>query len=303
MIRDDIYDYLKSELSDTSNLVSEAAKYVVLGERNSKKGHFWRPILAINVAEMYGAFRDEIMPVAVGLELGHTASLILDDLPSMDNSGHRRGRPSCHIKYGEAVTELCSHYLLGKADLLTVNNDRISSDKCRNVLRESKKTLLNLIQGQEIDLFECNNGINDLRINGFGDKEFNKIIKTYALKTGVLYGAAAAIGGIIGDASEEDIKKLRNFGNGLGVVYQIGDDLCDVLANSRDLGKPVNQDRDKKTLINLIGINKTNKYRNDLFNKIKDSLEDISSNTVVLDNFADELCSSHDRLIYKNHLY
>ncbi len=235
-LREKIYDYLEKTLDRDEGVVNEAAKYTVLN-----KGHFWRPVTLIKSAEIYGVSLEESLPYAGCLEFVHTASLILDDMPSMDDAEFRRNKKSCHLVYGEDIAELTSHYLTSLADLIGSKGD-INDSKYRAIVQETKQTALNLIGGQEIDL-------KDVRINNISE-----IDRFYGMKTGSLFSAAAAIGGILGGASDKDLDNLREFGMNLGIAYQYGDDLYDQLAPTTFLGKPTGKDKNKNTPIKVLGV-------------------------------------------------
>ena len=231
-----IYDYLENALDRDEGVVNEAARYSVLNN-----GHFWRPTTLIKSAEAYGVSLEDSLPYAVGLEFVHTASLILDDMPSMDDADIRRKKKTCHLVYGEDIAELTSHYLTSLADLIG-NEGNVDDSKYRAIVQETKQTALNLIGGQEIDL-------KDVEINSICE-----IDRFYGMKTGSLFSAAAAIGGILGGASESDLNNLRRFGMNLGIAYQYGDDLYDELAPAAFLGKPTGKDKNKNTPVKVLGV-------------------------------------------------
>jgi len=235
-LREKIYDYLENALDRDEGVVNEAARYSVLNQ-----GHFWRPVTLIKSAEVYDVSLEDSLPYAAGLEFVHTASLILDDLPSMDDADFRRNKKSCHLVYGEDIAELTSHYLTSLTDLIG-SEGNVSDEKYRAIIQETKQTALNLISGQEIDL-------KDIKINSI--KEIDKF---YGMKTGSLFSAAAAIGGILGGASESDLDNLRGFGMNLGIAYQYGDDLYDELSPVCFLGKPTGKDKNKNTPVKVLGV-------------------------------------------------
>ena len=272
---DEVYDYMNEKLSLDGTIVGDAARYVVLN-----KGHMWRPVVTIKTAEMYGVPISRIMPFAAGIELVHSATLVLDDMPSMDNSPMRRGRKSCHLEFGEDIAELCSHYLISFADLITAESD-VTDGQYREVIKETKSTALNLIQGQEIDL-HCLNIESPEEIDRF-----------YGMKSGSLYASAAVIGGIIGNAYEDELKHLRAFGMNLGIAYQYGDDLYDFLGNADDLGKPIGQDVGKKTPIDILGVEGTKKVRKKFENAARESLKNLPRDVSSLDELITKVTGTH----------
>tara|TARA_Y100000310_G_scaffold343195_2_gene449745 strand:- start:42 stop:890 length:849 start_codon:yes stop_codon:yes gene_type:complete len=272
---DEIYEYMNEALSEDGTIVGDAARYVALN-----KGHMWRPVVTIKTAGMYSVPKSRAMPFAAGIELVHSATLILDDMPSMDNSPIRRGKKTCHLQFGEDIAELCSHYLVSLADLLTARSD-VTNKQYRDVVKETKSTALNLIQGQEIDL-HCLNIDSPEEIDRF-----------YGLKSGSLYASAAVIGGIIGDAYEDELKHLRAFGMNLGIAYQYGDDLYDFLGNPDDLGKPTGQDAGKKTPIDILGIEGTKEIRKKFENAARESLKNLPRDVSSLDELITRVTGTH----------
>jgi geranylgeranyl diphosphate synthase type II len=274
-LSDEIYDYLCKTLSLDGTIVGDAARYVALN-----RGHMWRPTVTVRTAEMYGVPRSKIMPFAAGIELVHGATLVLDDMPSMDDSPMRRGKKSCHLEFGEDIAELCSHYLVSLSDLITAKSE-VTDKQYRDVIKETKSTALNLIQGQEIDLHNLN----------IDSPE--EIDRFYGMKSGSLYASAAVIGGIIGDAYEDELKYLRAFGMNLGIAYQYGDDLYDFLGNPEDLGKPTGQDAGKKTPIDILGVEGTKKVRKKFEDAARESLKNLPRDVSSLDELITKVTGTH----------
>jgi len=238
--------------------VEKAARYVALNA-----GHLWRPLVVLKTAQAYNISIDKALPYAVGIELVHNATLILDDLPSMDNSNMRRGQAACHIKFGVNIANLCSHYFIANSILLATRGPASEKQKS-DILSEVASAAENLIVGQEKDLYDTNDR-----------QTLEDLLEFYRLKSGSLYGSAAVIGGILGNAPSDEINNLRGFGISLGIAYQIGDDLYDKLGNNQDLGKPTGQDIRKKTPIDLIGIDAAFLLRKVLEEKAKSNLRKI----------------------------
>jgi geranylgeranyl diphosphate synthase type II len=162
-----------------------------------------RPILCINAFETIGGTGDKILPYAAALELGHTSSLIKDDLPAMDNHRERRGNPSCWKKFGVATAMMA-------ADLLSFEAFRISlSYPDKRVTIELMDSIISMINGQTLDCL----GVRSPQIN--------------ELKTAKLFEACFVIGAIIGGATEDQIEVFRQQGNKYGIEFQLRDDIQD----------------------------------------------------------------------------
>lgn len=210
--------------------VEEAARYTLLAG-----GHRWRSILAISLAEEYGVATPGLLERACAPECMHAASIILDDLPCMDNAELRRGKPTCHIQYGEAIATLASVHLINTA--WHVINEFSQDEHRHALLRKGYDVGSKMVQGQEVDLLdhECS---------------YEKIIQRFSDKSGELY--ALAVFGALYPVWQED--KMNEFGCSIGIAYQIADDLHDVLSDKTSLGKDVRQDDGLPTLITLGGV-------------------------------------------------
>ena len=230
---------LENILPNNGSKVGEAARYMVLNN-----GSRWRPLIMIATAEMYDKNATEkILPNACSIELGHTASLIFDDKPSMDNAYLRRGKESCHVKFGEDIADLTGIFLINHAYQLNLGNKNISPNNTIKALRMMGKStgLEGLVGGQEKDLKG--------RIQ---NQEY--LEKFYAQKSGGLYALAASMGGILYNADKKEIKALANYGKNLGIAYQFIDDVLDVIGNSNDMGKSTNMDKNKLTSVHIFGV-------------------------------------------------
>ena len=219
----------------------------------------------------------------MAIECIHTYSLVHDDLPSMDNDDMRRGKPSCHIKFGEANALLAGDALLTKAFSLAAETSKIRPVnvlKAISVLADCSG-IDGMIGGQVIDLF-------------YEDKKADEnILKTICtLKTGALIKAACKIGAILGGADEDRIKAAENYAEYLGLAFQIVDDILDVVGDQDKLGKPINSDleNNKSTFVTLFGIEKCKKLVEELTEKAKSSLDIFGETADELKALADYLC-------------
>jgi geranylgeranyl diphosphate synthase type II len=212
-----------------------------------------RPILALAAAEALHARSESLLPVACALECIHTYSLIHDDLPAMDNDDLRRGKPTCHVVFGEAEAILAGDGLLSFAfELLS------HPDAQQTTSPVAQLTMINLIAkaigpkgmvgGQSLDLAAEGQAI---------DFEHLRLIHGY--KTGALITASVQAGAIFGQANEEQFAALSRYGVQIGLAFQIVDDLLDVEGTTEDLGKTAGADaeRNKATYPAFFGVAKT----------------------------------------------
>lgn len=210
-----------------------------------------RPILCLAAAEAVTereqAYR-LALPVACAFECIHTYSLIHDDLPAMDDDDLRRGQPTNHIVYGEAAA------ILAGDGLLTYAFDMLSSDATAAIRDATRLSIiqtiaraagpLGMVGGQSLDMIYAGKPV--------GYEELRTIHRS---KTGALITAAVVCGGLVAGASDEHLKHLQDYGDNIGLAFQIVDDLLDVEATTEQLGKTAGSDMksDKVTYPSLFG--------------------------------------------------
>ena len=242
--------------------VIEAARYSLFAG-----GKRLRPILCRAGAEVVGGAIEPAMPAACALEMIHTYSLIHDDLPAMDNDDFRRGVPTNHKVYGEAVAILAGDALLTEAFefFARSGNGRIPAHKVLDVIRIGVKAAgyRGMIGGQMIDL-ECENRKVDLATVEY----------MHVHKTGALLSASLEIGAILGGGDESQIKTLRNYGHHLGLAFQITDDLLDVEGDAALMGKTPGSDqaKNKMTYPALLGLAQSKEAARDHVERALDAL-------------------------------
>jgi len=195
-----------------------------------------RPILALAAAEAVGGNQEDVLPLACALELIHTYSLIHDDLPAMDNDDLRRGKPTSHKMFGEALAILTGDALLTEAFFLLARPDLMPRVPPRRRLRAIWEVAraagsLGMVGGQTMDILCQGKEV---------DKDLLEYIHTH--KTGALIAAAVSGGAIIGGASSRQYRALSKYGEKLGLAFQIIDDLLDVQGNVNQMGKAVHKD-------------------------------------------------------------
>lgn len=219
--------------------VARAARYAL--EAGGKR---IRPVLALAVCRALGGGEAAVMPFACAVEFIHTYSLIHDDLPCMDNDDLRRGKPSCHIKYGEAAALLAGDALLTHA-FETASHAKADAALITEVIKvlSSAAGIGGMIGGQAMD------------IEGVSTAE--GLTRLCKMKTGALICAAAKIGVLSSGCSDKKVlDSAARYGENLGIAFQIKDDLLDVLGDERLIGKRVGKDAQagKKTFVDHLGI-------------------------------------------------
>jgi geranylgeranyl diphosphate synthase type II len=210
--------------------IHRAARYSLMAG-----GKRLRPALVIAAAEAVGGHEEDALPGAAAVEMIHTYSLIHDDLPAMDNDDLRRGRPTSHVVFGEALAILAGDALLTHAFhvLAASPGDLPPARRLRAMAVLSRAAGLGgLIGGQAVDLQSEGKVV---------DAETLEFIHRH--KTGALMRASAEVGAILGGGSEEAVARLARFGEELGLAFQIVDDILDVEGDSAALGKTAGKDQ------------------------------------------------------------
>ncbi|MBR3933877.1 MAG: polyprenyl synthetase family protein [Clostridia bacterium] len=207
-----ISEYLSDYKKASPNLI-DAMKYSVLNG-----GKRLRSVLCTEVCSMLGGDAKKAMPFACGIELIHAYSLVHDDLPAMDNADTRRGQPSCHKKYGEAMGILCGDALLNSAyELMLSNCDDESCVKAAKILAETAGSE-GMITGQ----------VKDLYVGSSGNVTKDVLIDIIEQKTMAIIRGSVLAGSIIAGANDKTLFKMEKFAYSLGLAFQIRDDFEDI---------------------------------------------------------------------------
>lgn len=226
-------------------------------------GKRFRPALLLGVVKAYNTLMlDGAMHAAYAIELLHTYSLIHDDLPAMDDSPLRRGKPTLHVVYDE-VTAILVGDALNTYSFEVLSNAPFSDYTRVQLIRElaSNGGLNGMVLGQAIDCYFENKPL---------DIEDVKVLHTN--KTAKLIAASLKMGAII-VGKEELGERLYDFGIKLGLLFQIQDDILDVTQSSQEAGKLTNNDEDKNSFVTLLGLEKAMKEANELANELSDELD------------------------------
>jgi geranylgeranyl diphosphate synthase type II len=229
-----------------------------------------RPILAIAAAEALGARSSGLLPLAGALELIHTYSLIHDDLPAMDDDDFRRGRPTCHKVYGEAIAILAGDGLLTMAFELLSDPRRskgVSANRLIAIIKEisTASGVLGMVGGQVVDMEAEGREI-----------DFPTLEYIHTRKTGALIRASVRVGAIYAKASEKRLKALTRYGELAGLSFQIVDDILDITGTREEIGKNVGSDlkKGKRTFPSFFGLEGSRLRANEVADKAIHALRD-----------------------------
>jgi geranylgeranyl diphosphate synthase type II len=244
-------------------------------------GKRFRPALLFAVGSTFGAPHNHLLASACALEMVHTYSLIHDDLPSMDDDDLRRGRPTCHVRFGEATATLAGDALQTLAFQSIAGDENLSAETRVRVISELARgagTPHGMVAGQARDL--------EAESQDVSAEDLEWIHK---LKTGALIVAAARCGAIIANADESELEAISEYAARLGLLFQITDDLLDVTATAQDLGKTPGKDaRAKKaTYPALYGIESARQHAVEIHEETCDALAPIKQSTQLLSTLAD----------------
>jgi len=262
-------EYLPSE-ENSPSIIHKAMRYSVFGG-----GKRIRPILTLATAELFGRNTESVIESACGIELIHTFSLIHDDLPSIDNDDFRRGKPSNHKVFGEAIAILAGDALLVSGFDLIIKNSEIKEIKRQSILKVIKETSFyigteNMLGGQVEDISVKNENITKL-----------DLINLYMKKTAALICLSIRAGAILSGVNQRQLKALTKYGKNIGLAFQIVDDMLDIMQDQRDTGKP--------TYVNKFGMKESNSESERLIKEAKDSLKIFNHKAETLRNIADYL--------------
>lgn len=250
--------YIESKLSSlvpesaiSHRILYEAARYSLLGG-----GKRIRPLLALATAESLGADWKKALTAACALELIHTYSMIHDDLPCMDDDDYRRGKPSLHKQYDEGIATLAGDFLLTHAFQVLANDKDLQPEQKVQLIQilAEKAGGNGMIAGQILDL-----AAEKTRPN------FAELQNIHLKKTGQLIAASLETGAIAASAKPEVRQQLCQFGEEIGLAFQIVDDVIDVTNSEKKHGKKQSSDQinGKATYVTLLGIDKAQKLADD----------------------------------------
>ncbi len=256
--------------------LTEAMRYSLLAG-----GKRIRPVLTLATARSRGVDPSTVVPTAAALELIHTYSLIHDDLPAIDDDTLRRGRPTCHVAYGEDVAILAGDGLFAEAFGLVLTRQAGGCDAVLGALAEIALAVgvQGMVGGQYMDVAGAASADDDLRT-------------LHALKTGRLIQAAVVCGALLSGA--DDVEPYRAFAAELGLLFQIVDDILDETGAVDELGKNVGKDRalDKVTYVSRFGMERAARLADEAQGRARSLLGELPGDTSDLASVARFI---HDR--------
>ncbi len=234
--------------------LGDAMRYAVLDG-----GKRLRPLLVLAAADAVQGQRQAALRAACAVELVHAYSLVHDDMPCMDNDVLRRGKPTVHVKFGEAQALLAGDALQALAfELLTPDDAEgiapaVQATLCRLLARAAGHG--GMAGGQAIDLASVGQRLDEAQLR-----------QMHRLKTGALLHASVALGAACGQVPATAREALDRYGHALGLAFQVVDDILDVTADSATLGKTAGKDaaNDKPTYVSLMGLDRSRAYAADL---------------------------------------
>lgn len=275
--------YIESYLQDQCFVNDEPQKALFEAMRYSllAGGKRLRPVFVFDFCNMCGGNWKSAVPFAAAVEMIHTYSLIHDDLPCMDDDDLRRGMPTNHKVYGEAMAVLAGDALLTAA-FNQLTKAPFSADiriKAVEILSECAGEL-GMVGGQVLDMNsqerECTH---------------EDVINIQTRKTGALIIASCLLGVLAGGGSPDQLEAANNFASQLGMAFQIRDDMLDVIGDAAKLGKAVGVDTEKNTLVQLYGITHCEQIVNDLTEQAKAEITENFDCTDFMCALADWLTS------------
>ncbi len=236
-------------------------------------GKRFRPALMLAAGRAFGAADAKVMRTAAAVEMIHTYSLIHDDLPSMDDDDLRRGRETCHRKYGEATAILAGDALQALAFQTIAEDEQLASDTRIRMISGLGQAAACMVVGQQLDLLAEGQSV---------DEELVESI--HQNKTGALIAFSAEAGAIIAGASDEATASIRQYGKRLGLLFQIVDDILDETEETVSLGKTAGKDAaaEKATFTRIYGIEESWRIARRIAEETTGSIEFLGTDGKIL---------------------
>jgi len=253
-------DQLLPQPSGHQSVIFDAARYAALGG-----GKRLRPFLVVETARMLGGDLDAALTVGCALECLHVYSLVHDDLPCMDDDDLRRGKPTVHKAYDEAIAVLAGDALLTRSFGILGELDIDPLIRATLVTELAKSGgMSGMIGGQVVDITVAE-----------GERDEALITELQAMKTSALIDFAVRAGGYVSGASTEQLAALSGYAVDMGLAFQIQDDILDVTGDAETVGKAVGKDANlgKATFVSILGLEGARKRAQDLGERAKNHLE------------------------------
>ena len=255
-------------LADELGELEEALRYSLLGG-----GKRIRPVLCLATGEALGHEPAEVLPAACALELVHTFSLVHDDLPALDDDDLRRGQPSSHVRFGEGVAILAGDALLTEAFRLVLGYESPEP------ARELAAATLGMIGGQYVD------------VTTDGDLDADGLVHLHELKTGRLLRASVTCAVAVAGLPSDEREPWAAFGEELGLLFQIVDDILDATGTASELGKTPGKDEaaGKVTYVSLHGLERARELADAARARVNERLAELPADTAVLAELVDTI--------------
>lgn len=225
-----------------------------------------RPILCLIWAELVSGAREHPLGFACSLECIHTYSLVHDDLPAMDDDATRRGQPSSHVRFGEALAILAGDGLLTQAFSMMLSAE-VQAERALQAAFEvaSAAGPAGMVGGQ----------VMDMALTGTGVSEVDTLKRMHSMKTGAMLRASCVSGALLAGAKLAEVERAQRFGSCLGLAFQVADDILDVIGDEEKMGKPVGSDskHSKLTYPALLGLKQSKELGESM---VQESLEALS---------------------------
>ncbi|MDA1353918.1 MAG: polyprenyl synthetase family protein [bacterium] len=274
IIDDTLSQYITFNFTDNRRILEDAIRYSV-----TAKAKRIRPLIAIATHQLFTDNAERIMPLGCAIEMVHAYSLIHDDLPAMDDDDVRRGQPTCHVKFGEDMAILAGDVLNTYAFEIVGKHlgSHYNAEQVVHVIIELAKAfgIQGMAGGQVLDLKSGTITPNETYLK-----------TTHALKTGAILKACVTLPAYLEKASRIEQETLADFGDKMGLLFQIVDDILDVKGSSEELGKTPNKDADqnKLTYVTLWGLEKAEVMATELANSALSDLAKLTNrNTTRLE--------------------
>ena len=278
-----IEQYLDRYLADSPDdcgQLNQAIRYSTLGA-----GKRLRPVLVYATAEAIGLPLEQADPIAAAIEMVHAYSLIHDDLPAMDDDDLRRGRPTCHIKYGDATAILAGDALQALAfEVITDSPLAQRPAMAVNLISALAKAAgsKGMAGGQQLDL-DAEKPDANTQLGG--------LERIHRLKTGALIVACSTMPAIAAELDAKQTEQLRQFAAQIGLAFQVHDDVLDITADTETLGKPqgADQARGKATYPSLIGLDSAEALAQQLRDEALAAISDFGDSANALRDLANHM--------------
>jgi len=266
------------------NSIFNSMKYTV-----TLPGKRLRPIICLEICRALNGDVESAIPTACAIEMLHAQTLIHDDLPCMDNDNFRRGKPTNHKIFGEAIATLAGDALLTFApQIISKHSTNLSSDKILRILNEffQYAGAYGVIAGQVVDIE------NEGKVDKKSKEENAKILEfLHTHKTSDLFKLAFKTGAIVADADDETINKLENLAEKFGYAFQISDDILDETSTFEELGKTIGKDKaaGKLTYTSLFGIDTAKCKVDCLVNECRGIIKEMNLKSSILDSLLNSI--------------